>query len=48
MEAAGVPNGILVTDEVRAELAGRYDFQSLGEKEIKGRGLMNTWLLIAS
>jgi len=44
MEAAGVPNAILVTDEVRAELA-HYEFQPLGKKEIKGRGLMNTWLL---
>ncbi len=48
MEAAGVPNAILVTDEVRTELANRYDFQSLGKKEIKGRGLMNTWLLSPS
>ncbi|MBT1517393.1 adenylate/guanylate cyclase domain-containing protein [Bradyrhizobium sp. SRL28] len=47
MEAAGVPNAILVTDEVRAELPSQYDFQSLGKREIKGRGLMNTWLLAA-
>jgi adenylate cyclase len=45
MEAAGVPNAILVTDEVRNELANRYDFQSLGQRDIKGRGLMNTWVL---
>jgi class 3 adenylate cyclase len=47
MEAAGVPNAILVTDEVRAELPKQYEFRSLGKKEIKGRGLMNTWLLAA-
>jgi class 3 adenylate cyclase len=45
MEAAGVPNAILVTEEVRAGLVGSYDLQALGEKAIKGRGAMNTWLL---
>lgn len=48
MEAAGVPNAILVTDEVRTELADRYDFRPLGQRDIKGRGLMNTWLLSPS
>jgi adenylate cyclase len=45
MEAAGEPNASLITNEVRARLVGSYDLQSLGQKNIKGRGLMNTWLL---
>lgn len=45
MEAASLPNAVLVTDEVRAVLSSTFELKAAGTKEIKGRGPMNTWQL---
>ena len=45
MESHGVPGEIQVTEAVRDRLADRYDFAPRGEIEVKGRGMMRTWLL---
>jgi adenylate cyclase len=48
MEAASVPDAVLVTDAVRSALQSRFALDPHGQKDIKGKGPMNTWLLQAS
>jgi class 3 adenylate cyclase len=45
MESSGVPGQIQVTDETCRLLAGRYPFQRREGVEVKGKGVMSTWLL---
>ena len=45
MEASSQPNAILVTDAVRDELAGTFEFERVPDVPIKGKGKMTTWLL---
>jgi class 3 adenylate cyclase len=46
MQSTGVPNGIQVTDATRSLLAGDYQFEARGPVEVKGRGRMDTYLLV--
>ncbi|HSM37728.1 MAG TPA: adenylate/guanylate cyclase domain-containing protein [Candidatus Limnocylindrales bacterium] len=45
MESSGVPGCIQVTDATHALLDGRYAFRRREGVEVKGKGLMSTWLL---
>jgi adenylate cyclase len=45
MESSGVPGCIQVTDGTCRLLAGRYPFERREGVEIKGKGIMSTWIL---
>jgi class 3 adenylate cyclase len=45
MESLSEPGRIQVTAPVRERLASRYEFESRGEIEVKGKGPMRTWFL---
>jgi class 3 adenylate cyclase len=45
MESNGIPGCIQVTDATCHLLAGRYPFVRRDEVEVKGKGLMTTWVL---
>lgn len=45
MEATGIAGRIQVSDGVRARLGNRFQWVPRGEIEVKGKGLMNVWLL---
>ncbi len=45
MESHGVAGGIRVTDATREVLGDRYVFESRGEIDVKGRGLLEVYLL---
>lgn len=46
MESHGVPGRIHVTARTRDKLADLYEFESRGEIDIKGKGLMTTYFLL--
>ena len=46
MESHGLPGRIHVTGRTRDKLVDDYEFESRGEIEIKGKGLMNTFFLV--
>jgi class 3 adenylate cyclase len=48
MESHGVPGRIHVTAATHELLEGTFDFEDRGEHEIKGKGVMHTWLLLAA
>ena len=48
MESSGVPGRVHVTEETRARLADAFAFEPRGPIEIKGRGPMPTFLLVAA
>ncbi len=45
MESSGVPGCIQVTEETCLLLAGRYPFERREGVDVKGKGIMSTWLL---
>jgi class 3 adenylate cyclase len=45
MESSGIPGRIQVTDATRGLLAGRYPFERREGVEVKGKGVMSTWIL---
>ncbi len=45
MEATGIAGRVQVSEAVRASLAPRFAFLPRGEIEVKGKGLMNVWLV---
>ena len=45
MESHGRPGEIQVSNLTKELLGSGYDFEDAGESEIKGKGLMKTWLL---
>ncbi|MFL6416451.1 MAG: adenylate/guanylate cyclase domain-containing protein [Bryobacteraceae bacterium] len=45
MESTGISGAIQVGRGVYEQLQGRYAFEARGEVEIKGKGLIETWLL---
>lgn len=47
MESQGVMDAIQVTDRVYHRLKDRYTFEDHGTIEVKGKGPMPTWLLLA-
>jgi len=48
MESQGVGNRIQCTDAVRKLLDHRYEFQSRGDVEVKGKGSMPTYFLVGA
>ena len=45
MESSGISGKIQVTDETRRLVAERYPFERREGLEVKGKGLMSTWVL---
>lgn len=45
MESHGLPGEIHVSDHTYKLLADKFEFESRGDIEIKGKGLMTTYLL---
>ena len=45
MESTGIPRRIQVTEEVVRALGDTYQFEARGPIEVKGKGLMNTFLV---
>ena len=45
MESSGIPDRIQVTDATCRLLAGRYPFERREGVDIKGKGIMTTWIL---
>jgi adenylate cyclase len=48
MEAHGIPGAIHVTERFRDRLATAFEFTDRGLIEVKGKGLMRTYLLVGS
>jgi len=46
MESHGIPGRIQVTEATYRALRDRYDFEARGKIDVKGKGLMPTWLLV--
>ena len=46
MESTGVPGRIQVSPSTYAKLREKYEFESRGEIEVKGKGMMQTYLLV--
>jgi adenylate cyclase len=47
MESTSEPGKIQVTDEMRALLAPRFAFVERGMIDMKGKGVLRTWFLVA-
>jgi class 3 adenylate cyclase len=45
MESHGVPGMIQVTRSVYEKLADEYDFEERGAIEVKGKGMLEAWLV---
>jgi class 3 adenylate cyclase len=45
MESTGIPGAIQVSRGVYEQLKEQYEFEARGEIEVKGKGLIETWLL---
>jgi guanylate cyclase len=48
MESHGVPGAIQVTERAHRRLATAFDFEERGIIDVKGKGPMRTYLLIAA
>lgn len=46
MESHGVIGRVQCTEQVRNQLADRYDFESRGPIQIRGKGTLSVWLLV--
>jgi adenylate cyclase len=46
MESTGIPGRLQVTRATRDRLAGDFDLERRGIVEVKGKGPIETWLLI--
>ena len=46
METTGMPRRIHVTEAFKVRLADVYDFEEVGEVEVKGKGPMRTYFLL--
>jgi class 3 adenylate cyclase len=47
MESTGVPGRIQVTTEARDRLADQFEFERRGMVDVKGKGKVETWFLVA-
>jgi class 3 adenylate cyclase len=45
MESTGIPGRVHCTERFKLKLKERYSFTSRGPMEVKGKGLMETWLI---
>jgi class 3 adenylate cyclase len=48
MESHGIPDSIQVTQPVFEKLSGHYSFRKRGPVEVKGKGIVETWILDSS
>jgi class 3 adenylate cyclase len=48
MESASSPGAVLITADVKRRLGPRFEFEPCVERDIKGKGIMETWILRAS
>lgn len=48
MESTGVANRIQVPDEVKERLSGSFVFEERGDVDVKGKGVLHTWFLVAA
>jgi len=46
MESTGLPNRVQVTEQMQRALASKFELESRGEVEVKGKGRLPAWLLI--
>jgi len=46
MESQGIPGEVQITDNVAVKLQGKFTMRERGNIEVKGRGIMRTWVLI--
>ena len=46
METTGIAGEIHCSDRFKKQLEHKYNFKSRGSIEVKGKGLMETWLLV--
>ena len=46
MESHGVVDRVQVTDATHARLGGRFVCEARGDVDVKGKGVMHTWLLV--
>lgn len=46
METTGIAGEIHCSDRFKKQLEGKYTFKSRGTIEIKGKGMMETWLMV--
>jgi class 3 adenylate cyclase len=46
MESLGIPGEIQITANVEKRLRGKFIMTERGDVEVKGKGLMHTWLLV--
>jgi len=46
METTGIAGEIHCSDRFKKQLEGKYTFKSRGSIEIKGKGMMETWLIV--
>jgi adenylate cyclase len=47
MESTGLPGRVQVTEQMQRALAPQFDLTERGEVEVKGKGRLHTWLLVA-
>jgi len=48
MESLGVEGEVQITESVARRLQGKFITRERGEQEVKGKGKMKTWLLVAA
>jgi len=46
MESHGIPSRIQVTESTYQRLRGSFEFERRGEIEVRGKGMMTTYLLV--
>jgi len=46
MESTGLPDRVQVTEQLQQALAAQFDLEPRGEIEVKGKGRLQTWLLL--
>jgi adenylate cyclase len=46
METTGLPGMIQVSDDIYRRLKDAFDFEERGARDVKGKGVMQTWLLL--
>ena len=46
METTGLPGMIQVSDDIYRRLKDAFEFEERGATDVKGKGVMQTWLLL--
>jgi len=45
MESHGVPGRLQLSDRTRELIGDRFPLEDMGSRDIKGRGVMQTWMV---